>query len=196
MSPLDNDAIAALHPVVSAFGSLRIRYYVGGSLASAMLGVARATLDADVVADVRLEHVEPLAQALESQYYLDRDAIREAIRRRGSFNFIFLPRTYKVDVFILKSDDFDQESLARAKPAPIFPGDPSSVVPFLSPEDSVLHKLRWYRMGQEVSDRQWLDVVTLMKVQGGRLDSAYLDRWAPVLAIADLLARARRAAGE
>ena len=51
-------------------------------------------------------------------------------------------------------------------------------------------KLRWYRRGGEVSDRQWRDVVAIVRVQGSHLDWSYLAANAPTLGVADLLARA------
>ena len=46
------DIIAAVRPVVKAFEEFGIQYYIGGSVASSAYGVARATLDVDVVADI------------------------------------------------------------------------------------------------------------------------------------------------
>ena len=60
------------------------------------------------------------------------------------------------------------------------------------PEDILLQKLRWYRRGGEVSDRQWRDILGIVRVQGARLDLAYLRKNAPVLDVADLLERALR----
>jgi hypothetical protein len=57
---------------------------------------------------------------------------------------------------------------------------------FSSPEDTVLHKLRWYRMGNEVSERQWNDILGILKVQKDTLDQGYLDRWAGALGVVDL----------
>jgi hypothetical protein len=60
-----------------------------------------------------------------------------------------------------------------------------------SPEDTVLRKLLWYREGDGISDRQWNDVIGVLRAQGARLDRDYLERWAAELGVADLLARAR-----
>jgi hypothetical protein len=56
----------------------------------------------------------------------------------------------------------------------------------------VLHKLYWYRLGNETSDRQWSDVTGMLKVQADSLDYAYLDRWAQQLGVSDLLAKAKK----
>lgn len=62
-------------------------------------------------------------------------------------------------------------------------------------EDALLRKLRWFRSGGGVSDRQWRDVVGVAKRTGVRLDDVYLDRWATKIGVADLLAGARRESG-
>jgi len=69
--------------------------------------------------------------------------------------------------------------------------EPGRTAYFATPEDIILSKLEWYRMGGEVSVRQWNDAVGVLKVQGERLDRDYLSRWASELAVEDLLDRAR-----
>jgi hypothetical protein len=64
-----------------------------------------------------------------------------------------------------------------------------------APEDTVLRKLLWYRAGSEVSDRQWHDIVSVLRVGGPALDAVYLDHWAARLGLVALLARARGEAG-
>ena len=59
-----------------------------------------------------------------------------------------------------------------------------------TPEDTVLAKLVWYRQGDEISDRQWRDILGVLVVQGERLDLAYMRRWAASLDVSDLLERA------
>jgi hypothetical protein len=62
----------------------------------------------------------------------------------------------------------------------------------VSPEDIILLKLEWYRLGGGTSERQWQDILGVLQVQAGRLDQAYLDHWSADLGIADLLQRARQ----
>jgi hypothetical protein len=186
---MNEEPRAALGPVADALDALKISYRVGGSIASSALGVARSTVDVDIVADLRLAHVGPLVARLEADYYIDADMIRDAIRRRSSFNVIHLPTMMKVDVFIVKVREFDQAAFARVTNEPISDDDPR-LFPLTTAEDVILHKLEWYRIGGGVSERQWDDVLGVMRIQGELLDRAYLERWARELGIDDLLQRA------
>lgn len=66
---------------------------------------------------------------------------------------------------------------------------------FSTAEDTMLAKLLWYRQGAGVTDRQWRDVLGILRVAGGSLDKRYLSRWAAELRVADLLDRAFHQAG-
>lgn len=183
------EPIAVTMMVADALDTLGVPYAIGGSLASALHGVMRATMDADLVADLRPEHTEPLAQALGDAFYADVEMIRDAIHRHGSFNLIHLETMFKVDVFVAKPRAFDRSQLARRQ-LHLLSEDPEHHAYVTSAEDIVLSKLEWYRMGGEVSDRQWSDVMGVLQVQGERLDRDYMRRMATELGVADLLERA------
>ena len=183
----------AITPIVEALEHLGVNYHIGGSVASSIYGIIRATIDADLVANLELKHVRPLVKLLEADYYIDEDSVRDAVKRRGSFNAIYLDTMLKVDVFIPKSRLFDQEELRRIQLQPLIEGFRPFYV--ASPEGTILNKLEWYRMGGEVSDRQWNDILGVLKVQDSNLDMAYLQRWAVALKVSDLLERALVDAG-
>ena len=183
-----SEQIAVTLLVVDALEKLGVRYLIGGSLASALYGVPRATMDADLVADLRLEHAEPLAHALTSAFYVDAEMIRDAVRQQRSFNVIHLATAFKVDVFVRKKRAFDESQLAR-RTKQIVATDPERTAFVASAEDTILAKLEWYRIGGETSERQWRDVLGVVKVQGERLDVMYLRQWAAQLGVADLLER-------
>ncbi len=185
--------VTAMTPIIEALEDLGINYHIGGSVASSFYGSISASSSLDIVADLKLEHVQPLVKRLEPDYYIDADAVRDAIRRRASFNAIHFGTMLKVDIFIPKARLFDQEEFRRMRKETLVEG----ARPFYmaSPEDTILHKLEWYKMGGEVSDRQWNDVLGVLKVQGANLDVAYLQRWAIVLDVADLLQQALEDAG-
>jgi hypothetical protein len=155
------DILAAITPIVEALEELGIPYHIGGSVASSLYGLPRLTIDADLVADIRMKHVRPLVEQLETDYYIDEDMIRDAIRRQSSFNVIHQDTILKVDIFIPKSRLFDQEELRKIRQEVLSEGTrPFNIA---SPEGTILNKLEWYRMGGEVSDRQWNDILAYSK---------------------------------
>jgi hypothetical protein len=189
------DLVAALLPVIEALDSLGVRYYVGGSVASSIHGVPRASIDADVIAELHAEHVAPLAARLSALFYLDDARMRDAVERRLSFNLIHLATMFKVDVFVSKGRPFDVEASGRARLESLGESPEAPKARVASPEDTLLAKLEWYRRGGESSERQWSDIAGLLRVRAGRLDLAYLVDWAEALGVADLLERASRQVG-
>ena len=175
--------------VTQTLERLGISYAVGGSLASSLHGVMRSTLDVDIVADMRLEDIPPLVAALSKDFYADDEMMRDAIEHKSSFNLIHYETAFKVDIFIRKSRPFDQMQLERRRTS-VIATDPEQSLYVTSPEDVILSKLEWYRMGGEVSDRQWRDILGVLKTRAGELDRDYLLKWAGELKVADLLERA------
>ncbi len=180
--------------VTEALERLGVAHVVGGSLASSLHGIPRATQDVDIVADLRLAQVEPFADALGGEFYVDADMIRDAVRRRACFNVIHLKTMFKVDVFVLDRSPMSDEEMSRRETHEV-QADPPRRLTLATAEDIVLQKLKWYRLGGGVSDRQWGDVLGVLKVRGRRLDRAYLAHWAAELGIEDLLDKALDEAG-
>ncbi|MBM4029692.1 MAG: hypothetical protein FJ280_30480 [Planctomycetes bacterium] len=189
------DIVLALKPVIQAFDRLSIPYYIGGSIASSVYGLARATMDVDVVVDLAPAQVASLAGLLREEYYLDEQMIQDAISHSSSFNLIHLETMMKVDVFVPKQDPYHQAANARKRQDRLVEEDPDSVFYVSSPEDIILSKLRWYEMGGRISERQWLDILGVVKVQGDSLDRSYLITWSQVAGVSDLLVRAFAEAG-
>ena len=184
------DIVRAVTPVVEALDTQNVPYLVGGSVASSVLGIARATLDVDLVADLRQAHVQGFVQRLENTYYVDGEMITDAILRRSSFNVIHLDTMLKVDVFVLKDTEYDRQAFQRRLRDTLEDTDDARAFYLASAEDTILNKLDWYRMGDEVSDRQWGDVLGVLKVQAELLDIEYLTHWGHKLGLTTLLERA------
>jgi len=189
LRPMQN--LHDLREVLAVFDRLGIPYALGGSMASSFYGVGRYTRDGDVTAEPFPGKEAAFVAAFGPDYYLSADAVRDALRRRASFNVINTGTGFKVDVFIRKDRPFE-ESAMRRRAAVELPDAPGQPIVLHSPEDVVLFKLTWYRLGGGTSEQQWKDVLGVLQVQAGRLDDAYLDHWAADLGVADLLARARR----
>jgi hypothetical protein len=186
------DPLVVVARLADVFAQLGISYAVGGSLASSVYGVPRATNDVDIVADVKYAHIDLLKKALEHDFYMAEELINEAIRDRSSFNVIHLATMFKADIFIPRQDTLSHEELNRAREETVQISGASRVIRFASPEDTILQKLLWYRLGGGISEQQWNDIQGVLKVQGPLLDFQYLERSAVILQISDLLERARK----
>ena len=145
------DILKAIQPVISMFEELSISYYIGGSIASSIYGMARATLDVDIIADIKIEHVSLLRKQLEEEFYIDEEVIKDAIKKLSSFNLIHLETMIKIDVFILKPELYAEETILRRRKDTIEDSKGTLEFYFSSPEDIILNKLQWYDDGGRVS---------------------------------------------
>jgi hypothetical protein len=190
-----DDIVAALVPVTAAFQALGIQHYVGGSVASTFHGAIRSTMDVDVVCDLREEQVDAFLKAFNTDYYVSGPAVRDAVKRRSSFNLIHLPTSFKVDVFVSRGRPFDRAAMSRATPCVLREED-GFAAPMATAEDSIVSKLEWYRLGDEVSERQWDDVSRLVQLLGDSLDIPHMKRMAASIGVGDLLDRLLRQRGQ
>jgi hypothetical protein len=183
------EALRVLGKAVAVFEELGIPYYVGGSIASIAFGTVRNTLDADLVAEIKDEQVASFAEKLSSDFYVDESMIRDAVERRSSFNLIHHETSFKIDVFIRGERPYNREQFRRRTQHVIDP-ESNLTLYLASPEDIILAKLEWYEAGKRISSRQWEDVLGVLTYQQGRLDYAYLRRWAGELSLIALFEQA------
>jgi len=171
--------------------TLSIPYYVGGSIASSAHGEPRSTQDADIAISIRKEQTQSLMQAMQSEFYISDIAVEDALRgRSSSFNVIHLETAIKADIYLIKPDrEYEQSQLSRRQQ--FYPDDrPELTFYICSPEDIILQKLIWYRMSRFQSDKQWRDILGVMKLQADSLDRAYLQHWSSQLNVASEIDRA------
>ena len=193
--PSGGEALTVTAHVAALLERLRVPYAVVGSLASSLHGIPRSTQDADVLAALEEHHVAAFVAALAGDFYVDDERARRAIATGSSFNVIHLATMFKVDLFVPGADRFAASELARRERVDLELADRGVVeLWFASAEDALLHKLAWYRLGGEASDRQWHDVLGVLRVRRSALDDDYLGRWARELGVVDLRERAREAA--
>jgi hypothetical protein len=184
--------------VARIFERLGVSYVTAGSFASSLHGEPRSTDDVDMVADLRPEHAAALTAAFRDGWYISEVAVRDALSSAGgggggSFNAIHLATGVKVDVFVVGSDPFDARRVASGRSVAVGSGS-AAELRMDTAEYTVLRKLEWFRRGGETSERQWRDVLGILRAQGARLDRAELERWAERLGVTDLLGRALREA--
>ncbi|MFZ5809311.1 MAG: hypothetical protein ACOY16_08520 [Chloroflexota bacterium] len=186
---MKNEPLEVTFKVTEFFERLGVPYFISGSLASTLYGMVRTTQDSDIVAEMRLEHLPAFISTLRDEFYIDEEMIAEAVKRHSSFNIIHRETMFKVDVFIPAQRPFLQSQMSRTQ-RQTFMLDNEVSATFASPEDTILAKLEWFRLSGEVSERQWRDILGVLKVRAGGLDIDYLRYWADELGVRDLLERA------
>ena len=154
-----------------------------------MYGTVRATMDADLVVDLHAEQIQQFAAHLEPAFYFEPSTILDALQYSRSFNLIHRDTMFKVDIFPMPHQPFENSQMQR-RVLQILSDQPEDRAYFTTAEDIILAKLVWYRLGGEISDHQWKDILGVIHVQNDRLDLKYLHLWAYQLNLADLLERA------
>lgn len=181
------EPIAITLLVIDVLDQLNIPYVIVGSLASTQHGMARSTFDSDLVVKLNKSQATQLISQLQGDFYADEEMALNAVGKGSSFNIIHLKSMFKVDFFIAKDDTFDRAQIERRVSRAVAENLEREIY-VLSAEDTILAKLQWYRMGGEQSEKQWRDVVGVVKVQGDGLDLEYLQAMAVELGVKDLLA--------
>lgn len=184
MSPGDPLSLATSIAVI--LERLEIRYVIGGSVACSIWGEPRTTIDLDLMIETGEEAARHLAQALVKEYYVDEDSAAFAAREQGSFNAIHYDTSMKVDFFVAEQGELARKQLERRRAI----GIGNSTLHFYAPEDLIVRKLMWFRLGEGQSERQWRDVIGVLRVSGHLLDRDYLVRAAEEAGVAGLLERA------
>lgn len=187
MSDRPEDVIDVALRVAKALESVGARYFVGGSLASSLDGQPRATNDIDFVIDIPIGKLGAFASALGPDFEIDDEMLRDAVLHGRSANIFYLPQVLKIDLFGHAHGPYDESEFSRSRSVTVRDG---SQLVVKAPEDTILRKLVWFRDGGQVSDRQWSDILGVLRAQGSALDAAYIRRWATFLSVADLLGRA------
>ncbi len=187
-------AAAGFRRLLEAFDRLGINYMAGGSLASSVHGIPRSTNDIDLIAAIGRRHVAPLIAEVSAEFYIDPpEAIHKALEAGRMFNLIHFASSYKFDIYPLSSEPYQQAAFSRRviRESP-FEEEPRRPLYVATAEDTILAKLAWYKASNQVLERQWSDVLDVARVQGERLDLAYLRQWAGELGVAELLEEALR----
>lgn len=180
---------AALGHFADILDRLGITYAVGGSMASSAYGAVRFTEDADITVEPFEGTAQEFFECVKADYYISKEAMLQALEQRSSFNVIHLESAFKIDVFVRKDSPYEKQLFSRRRALRL--GDAmGKSFSVLSPEDIILLKLQWYDSGGRASQRQWDDVLGILKIQANKLDSKHLGKWAGILNVEELLENA------
>lgn len=183
-------AIGLLDRVVSGLDGAGIPFMLTGSMAAAVHGAGRATMDIDLVIEANGQQLRALVEGLTGpDLYLSADASVEALVRESMFNVIDVMTGWKADLIIRKSRPFSRSEFARRQDLE-FEGRRLWVA---SLEDLMVAKLEWARLGGSV--RQLEDVAALLRVAAGDFDRSYVNRWIVELGLSEQWEVAQRGSG-
>jgi hypothetical protein len=187
------DPVQLARAVADILERLDIPYYIGGSLASSLLGESRYSEDLDLIITMTSHQEATLLQALAECFYVSETVIHEALQGRSlSFNIISLNSGEKIDLFISQVDDFAVSKMTRRFRYSMPDG---AQLWLCTAEDMILQKLVGFQMSANESQKQWRDVLGMLKLQGEKLDFTYLRTWAKALGLASELSTALDEAG-
>jgi hypothetical protein len=186
MTPADPVAVAAI--VASILEQLGIRYVIGGSVASSLMGEPRSTLDLDLMIACDADSVRRLVARLKESFYVDESDALRAVADQSTFNAIHLATSLKVDFFVAERAPIATHQIERRRAIDVG----GARLYFYSPEDLIVRKLMWFRLGAETSERQWRDVLGILKTEKN-LDAELLRAAAREAGVRDLLDRALQA---
>jgi hypothetical protein len=175
-----NDQADFLTRLVEKLSASDIPFMLVGSVAASYHGHPRSTFDIDMVVEASEEALCRFARSLGEGYYVDEDSIREAFRNRSAFNIIDEATGFKADLIVRKERPFSRTEFDRRIRVHIM----DKTVEMATPEDVILSKLEWSKIG--ASERQFTDALQVARAQGQNLDLSYLEKWSKELGVADL----------
>ncbi|NJM44830.1 MAG: hypothetical protein HC860_00635 [Alkalinema sp. RU_4_3] len=176
-----------LHPILQAMG---LRYYITGGVAAIAYGEPRTTQDLDLVMDLDPASISHLVEQLEMAGFYVPGVEDITSGRISILQITHMESISRADLVIANAGAWTELKYERRQRIPI---EGLGDLYFASPEDLILSKLSWGK--QSRSDKQWRDVLGILKVQSDRLDRDYLNTWAETLSLTPELTQAFAEAG-
>jgi hypothetical protein len=179
-----------IHRFATLLDAAGVPYMLTGSFASGFHGAPRATQDIDIVISPNLGSLNRFLHLLtDDKYYVSRDAALDAYSRESLFNVVDFASGWKIDLICRKARAFSVAEFERRSRHDLAGLD----IFVASAEDVVLAKLEWAKLAQ--SSRQVEDAAGIVRVQGDKLDSSYIEKWVEVLGLRDEWLKAKTLAG-
>ena len=170
------EELEVLEAVTRRLDEAHVPYMLTGSMALNFYAVPRMTRDIDLVVELSPSDAERVNDLFQPDFYVDREAVRNAIELASVFNIIHTALVVKVDLVVRKDTDYRRTEFARRRRI-TFEGHPLSIV---TPEDLIISKLDWARDSR--STVQLDDARNILRAQP-HLDWRYLERWIAALGL-------------
>jgi hypothetical protein len=184
----DSTQLAAqLHQLLT---QAQIPYYITGGVAAITYGEPRTTRDLDMVLSIAPNDIERLASILEQAGFYVPGVEDVKSGRMRTLQITQMSSISRADLVIAATDSYEQLKFQRRQLCPFPDG---TEVYLASPEDVVINKLRWGERSQ--SEKQWRDVLGVMKVQQEALDYEEMYFWAAGFSLSESLEQATIEAG-
>jgi hypothetical protein len=172
------DSIQLAAQLHELFIANEISYYVTGGVAAIAYGETRTTQDLDVVLAVDPADLPQIATIFETAGFYVSGLEDVIAKRMSSFQVTQIETISRADLMIPLATEFSRIQFTRRKTIPIAQGQD---VYFASPEDVIINKLLWGKKSQ--SEKQWRDVLSIMKTQRETLEYGYIREWTDELGI-------------
>jgi hypothetical protein len=184
------DSISLAIQLQGIFADLEIPHYITGGVAATTYGEPRTTRDLDIVIALPLTQLDLMVQRLENEgfYVPGVEDIRSG--QLQTLGITHQETITRADLILAGTSPFHQSQFNRRRAIEI-PG--RGTLYLASPEDIILSKLPWGKQSQ--FEKQWRDVLGILKVQGQTLDFNYLAQQAEVLKLTSMLIQAMTEAG-
>ncbi|GAX61738.1 hypothetical protein SCALIN_C27_0133 [Candidatus Scalindua japonica] len=179
-----NDQLEFMMLIASRLDSASIPYMITGSMAMAIYSMPRMTRDIDLVVEVKPTDVDKIVDLFLEDCYISQDSVTQAVNTHGMFNIIHNDWMVKADFIIRKNEVYRKEEFSRRQKINL----ENMTISVVAAEDLILSKLVWGKRSQ--SELQFQDVCQMITTVS-ELDWKYLQNWAEVLKVNDLLRKAK-----
>jgi hypothetical protein len=170
--------IDVMRDIAGKFASAGIDYMLTGSLAMNYYAQPRMTRDIDIVVALEAHDADTITRLFDPDYYVAREAVREAIARQSIFNLIHQESVIKVDCIVKKNSSYRRLEFERRRPISI----QEFIIWIVSKEDLIISKLDWAQDSR--SELQLRDVRNLLATG---YDAVYLQKWTQEFGLDSLL---------
>lgn len=158
-----------------------IAYATSGSVAALFYGAERSTIDIDLGVAAELDGLQSMVSELSAdEFYVPHASMLSAVELTSSFNILHNRSPLKIDFFVLGDGILDRRLIEHrvrfdSKYGPIWVS---------SALDIAVRKLWWFDKTDRTSQRQWEDVLALLR--GGHVEPADFVELAEKVSLADI----------